>query len=274
MKKIIALLIILCMSASITIPVHALTARPFITLKVNGNCITTDTQPYIEGDQTYVPIRFIGEALGAETQWMEEEQKVVLKFGEETFELFPGNSQIIINGAEEEIDSPVVIVNDRTMVPVRAVGEKLGFTVDWDPLTYTVLVYKEGAVVPSASIQNRSYTDEDIIWLSRIVNVEARGLSIDGKVAVANVVLNRKKSPQFPSTIYDVIFQVGYYAQFPPAHKDGFKESIPTTQSIVASKMALEGINNVETCLFFNNAPFSGKSDDLYTIIEGEYFYY
>jgi len=32
-------------------------------------------------------------------------------------------------------------------------------------------------------------------------------MSLEGKLAVANVVLNRVKSPSFPNTVYDVIFQ-------------------------------------------------------------------
>jgi spore germination cell wall hydrolase CwlJ-like protein len=89
------------------------------------------------------------------------------------------------------------------------------------------------------------------------------------------VVLNRKKSPYFPDTIHDVIFEVDTgYVQFPPAHRSGFRETEPDNKSIIAAKMALEGINNIGDCLYFNNRPFKGKDKDLYKIIEGEYFYY
>ena len=117
-----------------------------------------------------------------------------------------------------------------------------------------------------------NYTDEDLLWLARIVNVEGDDSSAM-KLAIANVVLNRVKSADFPSTVYDVIFQVGRYQQFPPAHKSSFSTLEPSKSSIIAAKKALTGENNVGDCLYFNNRPFSSKADDLYIIIDGEYFY-
>jgi len=110
--------------------------------------------------------------------------------------------------------------------------------------------------------------------LSRIVQVETGGASEDMMLGVANVVLNRVKSPLFPDTIHDVIFQVDVHTQFPPAHKASFTSLIPGELAIEMSRRALEGENNVETCLYFNNSPFRTKADDLYQIIDGEYFYY
>jgi len=69
-------------------------------------------------------------------------------------------------------------------------------------------------------------------------------MSLEGKLAVANVVLNRVKSPSFPNTVYDVIFQKG---QFPPAYKSGFKELVPPDECIIAAKMALEGVTTLGT---------------------------
>ena len=40
---------------------------------------------------------------------------------------------IKINGERIYPDSDPVLVNDRTLVPIRAVAEKLGYTVEWDP---------------------------------------------------------------------------------------------------------------------------------------------
>jgi len=69
--------------------------------------------------------------------------------------------------------------------------------------------------------------------------------------------------------VYDVIFQKG---QFPPAYKSGFKELVPPDECIIAAKMALEGVNNIGNCLYFNNRPFTSRSGTFYKKIEGEYF--
>jgi N-acetylmuramoyl-L-alanine amidase len=42
------------------------------------------------------------------------------------------------------------------------------------------------------------YDEEDLYWLSRIISAEARGESLEGQIAVGNVVLNRMKSDRWP----------------------------------------------------------------------------
>jgi len=289
----IALFIIVCLSSVLYCEASALTEQIFVTLKVNDKCIKMDAEPYIKDGRTYVPVRFVAEALGAEVAWYPEEKKVLIKEyaeekevkvdsnetvadsvyanGNEAIKLLIGSKELLVCGLKKQMDAAAEIVNGRTMVPIRFVSENLGCDVKWDELTYSVLINKEGITVPQQYIENRSYTDEDLMWLARIVHVEVKGLSINAKVAVANVVLNRVKSPKFPNTVYDVIFASG---QFPPVKKAGFKELVPNQDCIIAAKMALEGINNVENCLYFNNVKFKSKNITLYKIIDGEYFYY
>ena len=40
--------------------------------------------------------------------------------------------KIEVNGNEVEFDTPPVVVNDRTMIPIRAVAEAMGLKVSWD----------------------------------------------------------------------------------------------------------------------------------------------
>ncbi|WP_010251187.1 stalk domain-containing protein [Acetivibrio cellulolyticus] len=289
----IALVIMVCLSSVFYCDASTLTEQIFVTVKVNDKCIKMDSEPYIKDGRTYVSVRFIAEALGAKVEWFPEGKKVLIRKSDEEKEvktnanetvagavyaneneaikLLIGSKELVAYGEKKQMDAAAQIVNGRTMVPLRFVSENLDCDVKWDELTYSVLIYKKGIVVPQQYIENRSYTDEDLIWLARIVHVEVKGLSINGKVAVANVVLNRVKSPEFPDTVYDVIFASG---QFPPVKKAGFKELIPSKDCIIAAKMALEGVNNVENCVYFNNVKFKSKNVTLYKRIDGEYFYY
>lgn len=246
----------------------------YITLKVNGHVIVTDVWPYIKDECVFVPIRFVTEALGAEVEWCPEERKVLVTREDRTVEIWHNSNKMVVNGEPSTMDASVEVLNGRTMIPVEYIAKSLDFTTELERSTYTLMINREGAEVPASCIATRDYTDEDIIWLSRIVNIEAMGLSMEGKLAVANVVLNRKNSPSFPNTVHDVIFQIDVYKQFPPAHRSGFRESVADLKSVIAAKMALEGINNIDRCLFFNCSPFKGKDGDLYKVIEGEYFYY
>ena len=269
-KLVVAMLILFCIGFITSYDVGAVTEQTYITVKVNDKCIKMDNWPYLRGDRTFVSVRFIAEALGAQVGWVDEKKMVVVDDGYNYIELFIGSNEYYVNAEKQTMDVAPEINNGRTMVPYRFLAENLRCSVDWNEMTYTVLINKDGMEIPAECVYTRSYTDEDLLWLSRIVTVEARGATIEGKLAVANVVLNRVKSPAFPNTVYDVIFQRG---QFPPAHKSGFKELVPPKDCIIAAKMALEGINNIGTCLYFNNRPFTSRSDKFYKKIDGEYFY-
>lgn len=56
------------------------------------------------------------------------------------------------------------------------------------------------------NIHDISSSEKDL--LSRLVEAEAKGESYEGKVAVAEVVLNRVDSPEFPDTITNVVYEV------------------------------------------------------------------
>lgn len=162
------------------------------------------------------------------------------------------------------------VKNGKTYVPIQFITENFGLTAKWFEHSYTLHLYKEGYEVPMALRYQRPYTDVDLLWLARIIQVESPSGSQLKKMAVANVVLNRVKSPRFPNTIKEVIFSPN---QFPPTKRASFLTLEPSKESIMAAKRALEGNNPIEGCLFFNNRPFSGKKADFYKKIEGDYFY-
>ena len=56
------------------------------------------------------------------------------------------------------------------------------------------------------SVQKQE-TERDINCLAQNIYFEARGESLVGQVAVAEVTLNRVKSPKFPNTVCSVVFQ-------------------------------------------------------------------
>ena len=56
-----------------------------------------------------------------------------------------------------------------------------------------------------------AYSDEEVYLAAQLVHHEAHNQTYNGKVAVAEVVLNRVKSSLFPNNIKDVIFQSGQF---------------------------------------------------------------
>ncbi len=111
-----------------------------IMVKLNGEFLFFDQPPVIMDDRTLVPFRTIFESMGATVEWVAAERKVLAKRNDIEISLIIDGNILNKNGEEITIDAPAKIVNDRTMVPARAVSEALGAMVDWDPVTRTVII--------------------------------------------------------------------------------------------------------------------------------------
>ena len=104
-----------------------------------------NASPYINNGRTMVPFRYIGEALNAtigfevnpltklvdQVRYEKDNVKIVLRINQST---------AYINSTPIELDSPPVIMEGRTMVPLRFIGEALGCSIDWNAQDQTIMV--------------------------------------------------------------------------------------------------------------------------------------
>ncbi|GIO63406.1 cell wall hydrolase [Paenibacillus cineris] len=100
----------------------------------------------------------------------------------------------------------------------------------------------------SEATKQYKVTAEDVLLLRRIVMAEAEGEPYKGKVAVANVVLNRLRSANFPDTIRKVIYQ---RYQFSPVANGRFDRVKPNEDSIHAVNEALNGRKEVSDDTYY-----------------------
>lgn len=93
---------------------------------------------------------------------------------------------------------------------------------------------------------------KDYETLLKIVEAEAGAEDEEGKLLVANVVLNRVKSDAFPDTVTEVVYQKeGGVAQFSPA-ADGSLETVEVSgETVAAVRRALQGEDNSRGALYF-----------------------
>jgi hypothetical protein len=101
-----------------------------------------DVAPYIKNDRTYVPMRYLGEILGAEVVWDDAARTVTLTRGDTTVVFTIGSTSYTVNGEAKTADVAPEITNSRTMLPARFVAEAFGAVVGWDAATQTVLIQK------------------------------------------------------------------------------------------------------------------------------------
>lgn len=86
--------------------------------------------PFIQNGRTMVPLRSIGEYLGCDVEWIPPNQ-INMSYGN-TLNLKANNNTYQINSATKTLDAPPVIVNGRTYVPLRVVGEAFDYNVEYD----------------------------------------------------------------------------------------------------------------------------------------------
>ena len=97
---------------------------------VNNQVITMeDAAPYVAKDRTFVPFRALGEAIGADVVWDNDARTVTYTLGKTEVVMTIGETTYTVNGEEKTMDVAPEITGERTYVPVRFVGEALGFKV-------------------------------------------------------------------------------------------------------------------------------------------------
>ena len=101
-----------------------------------------DVAPYIKAGRTYVPMRYLGEILGAEAVWDDTARTATLTRGDDVVVFTIGSAIYTQNGESKTAEVAPEINNGRTMLPARYVAEAFGAQVGWDAGTQTVLIQK------------------------------------------------------------------------------------------------------------------------------------
>lgn len=105
----------------------------------------------------------------------------------------------------------------------------------------------------------------EIELLQRLVEAEAGAESMEGKIAVANVVINRIKSDKFPDSIESVIYQKN---QFEPIVSGVIYQKTPSEESKEAVRRALMGERVVDSGIVNFWASWLDSSNDLWNHID------
>ena len=140
MKKIISLISALTLALAMAAPAMAKTPEVYI----DGEKLTFDVDPFIENDRTLVPLRGIFEKLGAIVSWDQDTTTVfaIRDRGEaqDSIVLQIDNPVAFVNSVATTLDVPAKVVQDRTFVPLRFVGEALNADVAWNQEEFKVVI--------------------------------------------------------------------------------------------------------------------------------------
>ncbi|MDD4688477.1 MAG: DUF4886 domain-containing protein [Eubacteriales bacterium] len=111
-----------------------------ISVFVNGKRLTFDQPPVLENDRTLVPLRAIFEELGAVVVWSDQSQTALAVKGDMQITVKIGADVMTANDKEINLDVPPQLINDRTLVPLRAIAQAFGNNVEWLEATQTVVI--------------------------------------------------------------------------------------------------------------------------------------
>jgi hypothetical protein len=138
-----------------------------ISVKLNGSAIKFDVAPQIMNDRTMVPMRAIFEAMGATVDWDQATRTITSVKGDTTISMTIDDPTMTVNGNAVTLDSAPTIVDDRTLVPVRAIAESFGSNVEWKADTKTVEITDASAdsadaptAAPTVSFTGYSFAPE------------------------------------------------------------------------------------------------------------------
>ena len=115
---------------------------------LDGQRLTFDQPPIAVDGRTLVPVRAIFEALGAEVEWDPSDQSIFAYRASDgaAVLLYLGNTTMGCKPSADaeavaiQLDVPPMAVNNRTLVPVRAISESFGCTVSWDQANQRVVI--------------------------------------------------------------------------------------------------------------------------------------
>lgn len=218
--------------------------------------VTLDGKQILKGEAaiinsvTYVPLRSFSELMGADSiSWNAKTSTATVKRGSLSIHITSGALFIGANGRYFFTVEKILNINDRLFVPVRAIASAFSASVTWDNATRTVGITSSKKTLVGG---DKFYNSTDLYWLSRIISAEAAGEPLVGQIAVGNVVLNRRASSQYPNSVYGVIFDRKGGTQFSPVSM-GTIYNTPSSTSVIAAKICLEGYSVDKGILFFMN---------------------
>lgn len=140
MKKCIKVLGLCLLMMSIMISTVAF-ANSEIKVAIDGEYVEFDVKPQVVNNRTMVPLRAIFEALESDVDWDNDTQTVIAKKDGVTIIATIGSTKMYIDGEERTMDVAPIIIDGRTLVPVRFVAEAFDCDVDWDGDNNAVYIY-------------------------------------------------------------------------------------------------------------------------------------
>ena len=197
MKKI--LLLAVALTASLL--TSSLAFADGLSVEINGSKVDTDS--IVMNDRTLVPVRTISEALNCDIAWDGDTKGVNIYKNNRIYTMWlEHNTAFKLSPTSLEgfydLDTPPIIINDRTMLPLRAIGELLGAEVGWNDET------KTASLTMPVTEENNEGIAEKLIPYEKAMkeSYEAYDKYVHGKAETVNVAIKLKNGKSIELELY------------------------------------------------------------------------
>lgn len=123
-----------------------------ITVHIDGKYTPSDVQPIMQNNRVFLPMRAAAEAIGASVNWDNTTRCVTIQKDSTITYFFAGSTTYYVNGVTKTSDVAPIIMDGRTLLPIRAFSEALGAKVDWNGTTLNVNITTGATQQPNPNI--------------------------------------------------------------------------------------------------------------------------
>ena len=225
---------------------------------------------YVSGEAVFLPPEAVCAAAGLSMSWSEDGGTLTLSVPGAVLTGHKDDGYFEADGRYIYAPDGWLVKGDVLYLPSDAVerlfGVKINVSEKRDRLELST--DKLAVISGGASYYELNYDAELLYWLPQIINAEAKFEPLAGQIGVGNVVMNRLSSPDFPDTIFEVIYDTEHTVQFEPISTGGIFQE-PTEQATIAAYLCLEGYSTVGGSLYFVNPEFgSGWFDSSLELVD------
>jgi len=128
-----------------------------VDVRVNFGSINMPEDPIIVNDRTLLPLRVIAEIFDCKVNW-DPKGIITVNSGEDNIILSLNSNKLIINNEVKEIDSPPILKNSTTMVPIKFLEDYIDAEIEWygDSGIVNIVIENEEIIARAESV-SRSY---------------------------------------------------------------------------------------------------------------------
>lgn len=155
------------------------------------------------------------------------------------FLLIVGNCSIFANAKNPKTINPTVIeVEDNKVENNKTIKKEV------------IQPLQKEEIKTTKELLLEKMSKKELFYISHCVEVEAEGEGLKGKIAVANVLINRKNSNKFPNSFEGIVKQRNQFSSY---SSPKFKGKKVTSETFEAINLALNGKNLVGNATYFCN---------------------